>query len=86
MKLETEVLWMEVVPFLAKSNQGGWSIYSAQSITQLGKARTGWPPIRETAASMISFSTSTLPSGMPSSTSVSTPARRSSSSESDRSP
>ena len=46
--------------------------------------RTGCPPIRETAASLRSVGTSAGPSGIPSSTEVSTP-NRSSSSESDHS-
>lgn len=49
-----------------------------------GEGRTGWPPMRETAASLMSLTSSTTPSGTPRSTLVSTPAR-SSSSESDQS-
>lgn len=47
------------------------------------EGRTGRPPMRETAASLMSLTSSIVPSGTPRSTLVSTPVR-SSSSESDQ--
>lgn len=44
------------------------------------KGRTGWPPIRDTAASVMSAGSSMKPSGTPRRTFVSTPASSSSSS------